>query len=42
MLGKLALCEDTVKELSADGELERKVLFFVRLKALIELDLGWD
>jgi len=41
VLRKLALCEDTVKELSAGGELERKVIFCARLKALVELDLGW-
>jgi len=41
VLGKLALCEDTVKELSAGGEFERKVLFCTRLKVLVELDLGW-
>ena len=41
VLGKLALCKDVVKELSAGGEFERKVLFCARLKALVKLDLGW-
>ena len=27
MLNKLSLCEDTVKELSASGEFERKIIF---------------
>ena len=30
---KLSLCEDTVEELSAGGELERKGLFCAQLKA---------
>ena len=32
---------DTVKELSAGGEVERKVIFCARLKVLVKLDLGW-
>jgi len=39
VLGKLFLCEDTVKELSASGEFERKVIFCARLEALVKLDL---
>jgi len=38
---KIALYEDTVKELSVGGGFERKVLFCARLKALVKLDLGW-
>jgi len=41
VLSKLSLCEDTVKELSAGGEVERKVRFCARLEALVKLDLGW-
>ena len=41
VLGKLSLCEDTVKELSAGGEFERKVMFCAQLEALVKLGLGW-
>jgi len=34
VLGKLALCENTVKEPSAGGELKREVVFCARLEAL--------
>jgi len=34
MLGKLALYEDAVKELSAGGKFKREVAFCARLEAL--------
>jgi len=33
--------EDAVKELSAGGEFERKVIVCARLKSLVKFDLGW-
>ena len=39
MLGKLALCEDAVKELSAGGKFKRGVVICARLEALVKLDL---
>ena len=39
VLGKLALCEDAVKELSAGGEFEGEVIFCAQLEALVKLDL---
>jgi len=36
MLGKLALCEDAVKELSAGGKFKREVAFCARLEALVK------
>jgi len=41
VLSKLSVCEDTVKELSAGGEVERKVIFCARLEALVKFDMGW-
>ena len=33
--------EDAVKELSASGEFQRKVIVCARLEALVKFDLGW-
>jgi len=42
VLGKLALCEDTVKQLSTSGKFKREIVLCTRLKTLIKLDLGLD
>jgi len=40
MLGKLALCEDAVKQLPASSKFKGEIVFYARLKALVKLDLG--
>jgi len=40
VLGKLALCEDAVKQLSTSGKFKGEIVFCARLKALIKFDLG--
>jgi len=39
MLGKIARCEDAVKELFTCGKFKREVVVCVRLEALEKLDL---
>ena len=40
VLGKLALCEDAVKQLSVSSKFKGEIVFCTRLKALVKLDLG--
>jgi len=40
VLGKLALCEDAAKQLSASSKFKGEIVFCTRLKALVKLDLG--
>jgi len=40
VLGKLALCEDSIKQLSTGGKFKGEIVFCARLKALVKLDLG--
>jgi len=40
VLGKLALREDAAKQLSASSKFKGEIVFCMRLKALIKLDLG--
>jgi len=41
MLGKVALCEDSIKELSASSRVRGEIVFYARLRTLvIKLNLG--
>jgi len=41
VFNKLVFCMDVVKELSTGGKLKGEVIFCMRLKVLVKLDLGW-